>query len=59
MVVIPFAAGVFFLGMCLTKFIGETLGIESPYPAPIAIGVLVLGSSLGLGYLMDRYPGKL
>ena len=34
MVGIPFAVGVFFLGMFLTKFMGGTLGIESNYPAP-------------------------
>ena len=56
---IPFAVGVFFLGMFLTKFIGGTLGIESNYPAPIATGVLILGLFFGLGYLLNRYAGKL
>ena len=59
MVGIPFAVGVFFLGMFLTKFIGGTLGIESNYPAPIASGVLILGLFFGLGYLLNRYAGKL
>ena len=59
MVGIPFAVGVAFLGGFLTKFIGGTLGIESNYPTPIAIGILILGLFFGLGYLMDRYAGKL
>ena len=56
---IPVSVGVFLLGMFLTEFISGTLGVESPYPAPIAIGLLILGLIGGFGYLMNRYAGKL
>ena len=56
---LPFAVGVFFIGVFLTKFIRGTLGNDSNYLAPIATGVVILGLFFGLGYLMDRYAGKL
>ena len=58
MVGIPFTVGVFLLMLFSTLFIRRTLGVESPYPAAITVGLLALGLGLGLNYLRGRYDGE-